>query len=170
MPPIGELVRLLDFGLLFAILCFVSISDVKRRCIPNWAIVAVAGLFIPWAMVGGSDSILSSLGAALLALLLSATMYVFGLVGAGDSKLLAVCALFVGLGHLLQFFVLMALAGGVLAIVTLTIEPRRALVMFQTRGAKSAESGIPYGVAIAIAAIGVVGLPVVRSVALATWV
>jgi len=164
MVPISEAIRVLDLGLLFIILCIVCISDVRYRRIPNWAIIAVALLFVPWAIAGGPDSTFSSFSAALVALLLGVTMYLFGLVGAGDSKLLAVCALFVGLAHLLQFLMLMAFAGGVLAIATLAIEPRRALVMFQTRKMKDLESGRPYGEAIAIAAVGVVGLPAVRTV------
>jgi Flp pilus assembly protein protease CpaA len=58
----------------------------------------------------------------------------FGLFGAGDSKLLMALSLLVGLQKLLVFFVVVAIAGGVIAAASLAAEPTRALVLFQLRG------------------------------------
>src|SRR5690348_1163338 len=104
MPRDVEAVRLLVIGLLSLFLFVASASDIRDRRIPNWTVGAVAILFVPWVVWGGQVSLVASLEAALAALLLSGAMYAFGLVGAGDSKLLTVCALFVGLDKLLQFF------------------------------------------------------------------
>ena len=82
------------------------------------------------------------------------------LVGAGDSKLVTVVALFVGLERLPQFAFATAIVGGALAVVSLAANPRRALVMFQMRGRGDFERNVPYGVAIAVAGIFTVFLAV----------
>lgn len=159
MPPALDVARWSVIGLLAAVLVLVSISDVRSRRIPNWTVVAVAILFLPWIFVGPVVSVLSSLEAAGVAFLISFGLYAFGVIGAGDSKLLTVAALFAGLSQLVSFLVLVALAGGVVAVISLALDPTRALVMLQLRGRDSAGRGIPYGVAIAIATAVVVVWP-----------
>lgn len=58
----------------------------------------------------------------------------FKIVGAGDSKLATAVALFAGLHTLLQFFLYIALASGVLALCMLAAEPASAIVILHTRG------------------------------------
>ena len=161
LPPI-EIARLLIVGLLIVLLVVASVSDIRARRIPNWTVLAVAVLFLPWALFGPQVSVLSSLEAALLSLLLSGGMYAFGFLGAGDSKLLTVVALFVGLQRLIPFFLLVAIAGGALAVASLVLRPTRAMVMLQLRGKGDFGRGIPYGVAIAIGAVGIVAWPGLR--------
>jgi prepilin peptidase CpaA len=145
--------------LLVTVLALASISDVRSRRIPNWTVVTVAVLFLPWIFVGPGVSILSSLEAAGVIFLISFALYAFGVIGAGDSKLLTVTALFAGLPHLVSFLVLVALVGGAVAVISLALDPTRALVVLQLRGRDSTGRGIPYGVAIAIAAAVVVVWP-----------
>jgi prepilin peptidase CpaA len=89
-------------------------------------------------------------------------MYFFRVLGAGDSKLLTVVTLFVGWAQFPRFLVLVALAGGAIAAVSLVLRPTRALVMFQMRGKGDYGRGIPYGVAIAIATVYEITWPLVR--------
>jgi len=51
------------------------------------------------------------------------------------------------------------LVGGVIALASLLSRPTRAMVMLHMRGKGDFGRGIPYGVAIAIATICVVALP-----------
>src|SRR5258708_20879338 len=114
MPAAADMARWLVVILLSAILVVASISDIRDRRIPNWTILAIAILFVPWALLGSISTILPALGAALIAFLISCPMYIFRVLGAGDSKLLTVVALFVGMGQLLHFLLVVALAVGAL--------------------------------------------------------
>ena len=49
-------------------------------------------------------------------------------------KLLTAVSLFVGIPQILQFLVLVAMAGGVIAVGSLAARPTRALVMLQVKG------------------------------------
>ena len=151
MPPPIELARWTTILLVCAVLAIAGASDVKDRRIPNWTVVAIAALFCAWYFVEPSVSLISSLGAALVMFVCSCALYVLRVVGAGDSKLATVVALFAGLGRLPQFAIYMSLAGGVLVLCMLALEPTKVLVILQMRGKGRADRGVPYGVAIAAA-------------------
>ena len=159
MPAAAEVLRWSIIVLLSVLLVIASVSDIRHRRIPNWSVLAIGALFIPWAFFVSPGSVLPSLGAGLVALVIGLILYAFRVVGAGDSKLLAVVALFAGMDHLLQLLVLVALVGGVIALASLLSRPTRAMVMLHMRGKGDFGRGIPYGVAIAIATICVVALP-----------
>jgi prepilin peptidase CpaA len=157
--PAAEALRWSVILLLAVLLLAVCVSDIRDRRIPNWTVLAVAALFLPWIFVGNQVSVVSSLEAALISFVVSCGLYAFRVVGAGDSKLLTVTALFAGMSSLLQFLVLVALAGGAIAGVSLMARPVRAAVMFHMRGKGDFGRGVPYGVAIAIATIAIILLP-----------
>jgi prepilin peptidase CpaA len=157
MPPIVEIVRGLVVFLLSTVLAIASICDVQERRIPNWTTLAVAGLFLPWTLVGPAISVFSSLEAAFAAFLISFGLYALRVIGAGDSKLITVSALFVGWGKLIPFLTLVALAGGVIAIISLALDPARAMAVFSLGNAQPKGRGVPYGVAIALATIIITG-------------
>lgn len=159
MPAAAELLRWSIIFLLSVLLVIASVSDVRHRRIPNWCVLAIGALFVPWAFFGPQVSILSSLEAGFIAFVIGLGLYAFRIVGAGDSKLLAVVALFAGMEHLLQLLVLIALAGGVIALISLISRPTRAMVMLHMRGKGDFGRGIPYGVAIAIATVCIVAWP-----------
>ena len=161
MPAVAETARWFIVILFLAILAVASISDIRDRRIPNWTVLAIAILFLPWAFLG-PNTLLSALGAAVAAFLISVPLYFFRVVGAGDSKLLTVAALFVGSAQLLHFLVLVGLAGGAVAVGSLLLRPTRGLVMLQLRGKGDFGRGVPYGVAIAIGAACEVAWPLVR--------
>jgi prepilin peptidase CpaA len=98
-----------------------------------------------WALLAGA-----------IAFAVSFALYAGGVVGAGDSKLFAAVALFVGLPHLVLLTVGTAFVGGAIALISIVARPRRALVMINMRARGDFGRGIPYGVAIALAAAAVV--------------
>ena len=133
------------------VLAIAGASDVRTRRIPNWAVLAMIGLFGVWFFVGSSPPLLSALGAAIIVFICSFSLYAFGIVGAGDSKLATAMALFVGIAQLPEFILYMSLTGGALALCTLAAQPTRAFVMLQLRGKGALDKAVPYGVAIAVA-------------------
>jgi prepilin peptidase CpaA len=154
--PLIEIGHWVVAALLSVVLAWASVSDIRHRRIPNWTVLTVLGLFLPWALLSHGSWALWALAAGVIALVVSFALYAAGAFGAGDSKLFAAVALFAGLGHLAQLAVITALAGGLIAAVSLASRPRRALVMLTMRGKGDFGRGIPYGVAIAIGAAVVV--------------
>lgn len=133
------------------LLGWAAVSDIRARTIPNWTVVAIVGLFLPWALLHWGAWAAWTLLAGAIALAIGVALYSFGVVGAGDAKLFAAVALFAGLGHLLTLGVWTALAGGLIALVSIASRPNRALVMVSLRGKGDFGRGVPYGVAIAAA-------------------
>lgn len=161
MPAI-EFLRWLIVLSFCAVLTVAGICDIRERRIPNWAVLAVVILFLPWIVVG-DVTILSAVGACLIVFAGSIALYMLGIVGAGDAKLISAVALFVGFGRLGPFLVLVALAGGLIALISLLSQPARALALLHTRKLGDPGQGVPYGVAIAIGAIGQIALPWIRA-------
>lgn len=109
----------------------------------------VAAIAVPL----GWDAIVSHVGAGLLMLVIGIGMFSLGLLGGGDAKLLAGAALWFGFEGLMQYLLLVAIAGGLLVIVLLlyrSIVPplwlcrqEWAMRLHQKAG------GVPYGIALA---------------------
>ncbi len=148
--PLTDIVRYCVAVAITGVLVWASVSDVKDRRIPNVAVLVLLGLFVPWALADLGATAISSIEAGGIALVIGVALYAFKVVGAGDAKLFAAGALFAGMGYLLYFGVATALAGGVIAGISLAARPQRALVMFSLRGKGDYGRGVPYGVAIAI--------------------
>ena len=125
-----------------------SVTDVRQRRIPNLCVGVLLGLFVAWSAASLGAHLLSALAAGGAALVATVALYALGVFGAGDSKLFAVAALFMGLGYLPYFAVATELAGGVLALISLARNPVRALAIFTLRGKGDSGPGVPYGVAI----------------------
>lgn len=143
-------------GLFLALLAFAAVSDIARRKIPNWTVLALIAVWIGAAIVGQAiGPWYLALAAAVIAFAIGYGLYHFGLMGAGDAKLFTAGALFANLAFMLQFALITACLGGVLAIGYLLIRPRKAMRGLTAKGRAEAlknASGIPYGVPIAMAA------------------
>ena len=121
--------------------------DIAWRRIPNWLTAAVAIAYLPWAWAMGVSWLVLAvtLGVGLVVLGIGFGLFAAGMIGGSDAKMAAAVALWIGLTFdLLRFFLVMSLAGGVLAVLVLIGQaarkdrPRRPL---------------PYGVAIAVGAL-----------------
>ena len=140
-------------------------SDWNGMVIPN---VYPAGVLLSFVIAYGATYALapdityfSSLKSHLIALgaIFGVTFILFSLrmIGAGDSKLAAVVALWVGLEGLMTFLFFMGIVGGLLGLVALYIQKAKPAKepsegSFVDRVQKG-ESAVPYGIAIAIGAI-----------------
>lgn len=137
------------------LLLVAAIADIVKRRIPNWTVFGLMGLYAVALLIGQAPSVWwSGLSAAVIVLLVTYALYNFNILGAGDSKLCSAAALFSGLSHLAAFALFTVLAGGVMAVAVIAVNPRRAMRGMTASGrAEGKGRGIPYGVAIASGAI-----------------
>lgn len=144
---------------LFAALMITAIAtDFTKLRIPNWISI---GLVAAWALYAISPGVLvpvlPSLAYALGALVLAFVLFCFEVWGGGDAKLFTAAALWVG-PHSLEFFVVLTvILGGAESLLMLT--PLGALQVRLAHGTEVAATTtprkrvIPYGIAIALAAL-----------------
>jgi len=104
----------LTFG---ALLVIAAWTDVRSRRIPN--ALVVAGLWVALVLRGfaGGAALIEGAAGALVALTIGVAVYATGALGAGDAKLLCTAGAFLGLYRLPEALVLIALAGGALALL-----------------------------------------------------
>ena len=160
MQP-SEIARLGVATACSVVLAIAAVSDIRRRRIPNWTVVAVVGLFAALAIVQHGQGLVSALEAAAIALAATVALYVFKIIGAGDSKLFTAVAFFAGLGYLPHLVIATTLSGGVIALASLAARPQRAMAMFAMRGKGEWGPGIPYGLAIAIGGAVIMWAPII---------
>lgn len=108
--------------ILVAVLMFASITDLTQRKVYNWLIVPALIIGLVWNTVemgwpGIGFSLLGLLAGGLLFL----PFYLWGGMGAGDIKLMAVVGAFGGAKFALHAWFYIALAGGVAAVILLLI-------------------------------------------------
>ena len=153
-----DVARLLLFP---ALMAFAAASDLFTMTISNRVSLALAAGFLVLALASGMEpsEILSHLGAGVGVLAASFVCFAFGWIGGGDAKVAAAAALWFGFGHLLNYLVYASLFGGVLTLLLLQFRqwplpyPLAGQAWLLKLHAK--ESGIPYGIALAIGALAV---------------
>ena len=148
-----DLARLLLFP---ALMAFAAASDLFTMTISNRVSLLLIGGFAIMAAFSGMalPDVGSHLGAGLTVLVVAFTCFAFGWVGGGDAKLAASAALWFGFGHLLDFLVYASLFGGALTLLMLQFRqwpPPYALGRQEwLLRLHHKDSGIPYGVALAL--------------------
>ena len=150
----GDLFAIFLLAALGLLLVSAGIQDARTREIANWKNAAIA-LLAPaawWANGLGWSDVAIQLGVALLVFAFFAGAYALGQMGGGDVKLIGALALWLPVQPLIWMLVLMSLLGGAL---TLLLVAERWI---RKRGNGALE--IPYGVAIAMAALIVLREPI----------
>ena len=143
----------------FALVAFL---DLRTRSIPNRLPAAIAALgLLRVILAGDMTAALYTIVAS--AAVFAATFLLFwrGLLGGGDVKLMASTSLLIGYNDLLPFLFVMSVCGGFVALAVLArdrLGPRpapfpAAATPDQEHQQPRARLTVPYGVAIAIAAI-----------------
>ena len=137
-------------------------QDLRSLRIADGLSIGIAASFAAWAVLGlaaGTYS-LASLGLAVACaagmFLLGALAFAVGGIGGGDVKLAAVTTLFAGPGLLLDFVLIVAVAGGLLGVAILAGAPIGPV----TGGGETVRArlgnNLPYGPAIALGGLWVV--------------
>jgi prepilin peptidase CpaA len=151
-----DLARLLLFP---ALMAFAAASDLFTMTISNRVSLALAAGFLLLAVPSGMGfyDILLHLGAGATVLTIAFACFAMGWVGGGDAKVAAAAALWFGFGHLVTYLVYASLFGGALTLLLLQFRqwPLPYALAGQTWLLRlhAKESGIPYGIALAIGAL-----------------
>jgi prepilin peptidase CpaA len=151
-----DIFRLLLFP---ALMAFAAASDLFTMTISNRVSLALVAGFLVLAVLSGMglQDMLSHVGAGAAVLAVAFVCFAMGWVGGGDAKVAAAAALWFGFGHLLNYLVYASLFGG--ALTLLLLQFRQWPLPYSLAGQAwllklhAKESGIPYGIALAIGAL-----------------
>ncbi len=136
-------------------------SDLFSMTIPNRVSILMVAGFVAVAAFTGMPAEAWGLHLAAFAIIFLAgfSMFAFGWMGGGDAKFLSAIALWIGLGPALSAFILLVCVYGL--VLTLGIVMARGWYAFPEALARqewfarlyNPNTGIPYGIAIAAAAL-----------------
>ncbi|HZR71331.1 A24 family peptidase [Bradyrhizobium sp.] len=151
-----DLARLMFFP---ALMAFAAASDLFTMTISNRVSLALAAGFFVLAFASGMapSVILMHVAAGSIVLVAAFACFAFGWVGGGDAKVAASAALWFGFAHLLNYLVYASLFGG--ALTLLLLQFRQWPLPYALAGQAwllklhAKESGIPYGIALAVGAL-----------------
>lgn len=153
---IAEILLLAVFPALLAV---AAGWDLANFTIPNFLTLTVAGTFVLFALalqLTPAEAGLHLL-ASLIGLAIGFALFSLGYIGGGDAKLYASVALWLGPHDLLPYTLMSAILGGGLALTLLALRelPLPAGLARQDWIARlhDRQTGIPYGVALAAAAL-----------------
>lgn len=151
-PPAGMLV------FVYTMVC-AGISDLTTMKIRNGLILALLGAYAALAPLAGFASREIGLSAliAIGVLLVGFLCFARGWIGGGDAKLAAVTVLWFGAEHTPTYLLLTALFGGAFTLVLLRFRmfvlPVRLQLIPWIARLHAPETGVPYGVAMVLAAL-----------------
>ena len=151
-----DLARLLLFP---ALMAFAAASGLVTMTISNRVSLLLVASFLVLALAGGMPptEILTHVGAGAAVLGLAFFCFAMGWVGGGDAKIAASAALWFGFPFLMEYLLYASLFGGVLTL--LLMQFRQWPLPYSLAGQPwllrlhAKESGIPYGIALAIGAL-----------------
>ncbi|MCK0533519.1 A24 family peptidase [Sphingobium agri] len=143
-----KLALLCALGVLLVIAC---VTDWRSRIISNRLNLAIAALAPLWWITNGLPvwpGMLLQVALGLAVFALFAALFAMGCMGGGDVKLLGALALWFPWEAVLAMLMMMAMAGGVVTIVT---------VVHHRMTRRLGQPQIPYGIAISFAALWLIG-------------
>jgi prepilin peptidase CpaA len=156
---IGQFV---DFVVIPALIVVAGFCDLTRYTIPNPLPAALALAYFAVAMASGAGWLGFGMHVAtgIAALAAGFVMFTLRWIGGGDAKLFAATALILGPSLALDYTLLAALFGGAMAVALLAMRQLPLPAPLSTQGwlvrLHDAREGIPYGVALALAALVVI--------------
>jgi prepilin peptidase CpaA len=151
-----DIARLLLFP---ALMAFAAASDLFTMTISNRVSLALAAGFLALALLSGMGAydILSHIAAGAAVLAVAFGCFAMGWVGGGDAKIAAGAALWFGFSHLLDYLLYASLFGGALTLLLLQFRQWPMPYLFAGQAwllkLHAKDSGIPYGIALAIGAL-----------------
>ncbi len=155
---IVDFLRLMLFP---ALMAFAAASDLFTMTISNRVSLMLAGGFLVLAALTGMplQQVMLHLAAGLVVLVVAFGCFAMGWVGGGDAKVVSAAALWFGFSHLLEYLLYASLFGG--ALTLLLLQFRQWPLPYALGGQQwlqrlhDKQSGIPYGIALAVGALAV---------------
>jgi prepilin peptidase CpaA len=144
-----------------AMMAFAASSDLFTMTISNRvSLMLVGGFFALAAMTGvNAAETLLHVSAGCVVLVAAFGLFARGIIGGGDAKLAAAAALWLGFDHLLPYLLLASLLGGALSVglIWFRMAPLPEWLARQAwvKRLHGKDAGIPYGIALAAAALAV---------------
>lgn len=138
-----------------------GVNDLLTMRIPNWISLALFAGFVVMATMGGLGLEEGAMHLLTGGLVLAAGFLLFarGILGGGDAKLMAICALWLGWPQTLQFLLITGVVGGGLALAFLAARkyplPASLAAQAWVQRLMAPGGGIPYGIAIVAGAMAV---------------
>jgi prepilin peptidase CpaA len=142
-----------------ATMAFAASSDLFTMTIANRISLLLVGGFVLLAVLTGMsvNGMLLHLGAGAAVLVVGFVLFSCGWIGGGDAKLAAATALWFGFGHLFDYLIYSSIFGGALtlALIQFRLLPLPAMLAGREwiERLHSRGGGVPYGVALAAAAL-----------------
>jgi prepilin peptidase CpaA len=146
-------------GVFPALMAFAAAYDLTTMTIPNKLSAAVALSFFVVVLLCRLpvSEIAWHLAAGLLVLIVTFVMFTAGWIGGGDAKLASGIALWFGFSNLLDYFMLASIIGGGMTLALLAVRryplPRLLSRLPWALRLHDPKAGVPYGIALAIAAL-----------------
>jgi len=160
MPYAAHLIDWLAIFALTAALVAAAITDAATYLIPNRYPAVVAAAFLAYAIGKPAPVWLHSAAAAALLLAVGVLLFDRGILGGGDVKLMTAVALWAGFDQLMPMLFVISIAGGALALASLS--PLRRLMPVRPGAApvdgdlrRRLQQPIPFGVAVAVGGVAV---------------
>jgi len=149
------------------LMIWAAVSDIRYYILSNKLCLTVALLypvFIASLYFGGSlpplDYIAWSVGISLIIFALLVALFVFGLIGGGDVKLIPAVTLWAGPAFTLKFLLITTVCGGIVALLTISFQYIKKYLyrgkssekinfsMTNSAESENEENNIPYGIGI----------------------
>ncbi|MGA0602647.1 A24 family peptidase [Caulobacter sp. KR2-114] len=157
----ADVLRSLMLVVFAGLVVIAAIRDLTTYTIPNWISLALAAAFAPAALAAGETW--PAIGLSLLVgvgmLAVGIVMFALRWIGGGDAKLMAAASMWLGVQGLIPFVLYTGLAGGALALMLLAVRsawlrPFAAVGPGWVDRLATPGGATPYGVAIAVGALG----------------
>jgi prepilin peptidase CpaA len=155
----GTMLKAISLTLFPATMAFAASSDLFTMTIANRVpLILVAGFVVLALLTGtGAVEIAWHFAAGAGVLIVAFTLFCCGWVGGGDAKLAAATVLWLGFAHLSDYLLYASIFGGVLTLLLVffrmlplpqVLASREWIERLHQRG-----GGVPYGIALAAAAL-----------------
>ena len=121
MEKLTQAFPILTIGIAIGLLALAAWRDIALRLIPDWISITLAVLGVATRLASGWLDLLFSIVMGILIFFLLLMAFSHGFLGGGDVKLASALVLWLSPPACYEFFVMTALAGGVLAGVHLIL-------------------------------------------------
>lgn len=142
-----------------ALLVYACFSDLFTMTISNRLCLTVAAIFPLAALALGLpvELVLWHTLAGFSVLVVAFALFAFGWIGGGDAKFFAAATLWLGFGQLWEYLALSSILGGALTLAILALRqhplPGPLLRLAWANKLHDQRTGVPYGIALGIAAV-----------------